>query len=642
LNDTGSIQIRLRPRTDLTLTFLTADNKPAAKVRVSVQEIYLPIRLSDGGQHNLRIPAGYRSPWSASADAGGVCALPGLPQGGRVTISVNDERYARLSNSDGVQLSGRAQTRAPPIHLQPAATISGKVLYESTTRPAAGVVVRARSSEESNQAVTGADGGYILKRLGAGTYNVCLDLGGGMQESWTAATNETLTVAAGETKANANFTLVPGVVLSGKVLSADDSKPIGSVGLGIYDLAHPRTGGIAQRVFTDAGGTFSIRVPPGQQKVYILSDTPANGFGRPIDDEREVNVPAGGTASVEFRLPRTIMASVKGKVVDPEGKPVSNASVYLYYEQTAFRLDKSVITTGADGTFQTSPVLRSSRIEIRAKFQDMATPKSTVVYRGTGDEIVVQLQKNGLGTITGRVVDQQGKPLKDARIELLYPFGRYRFSDEVGTTDDQGNYKVDSLWADLNYTVEADHDGYGYALSTGDLRVGPGQSTSVPDLTVYKRDSAIAGVLLDRDNKPVSGQRIYVRGPRSGNSNLTTDSSGKFQCAVVTDDRLTIYFNFNTNRLKQQTAKAGDQNIVLHTAPPVAAPPPVAPPPAPVVAAAAAPTPPAPAPPVPVFDPGDAITWTGWFWAVILVLAGGVVTIIVNAIGAIRGRKRRA
>ncbi|MGD0541091.1 MAG: hypothetical protein ABSB33_06215, partial [Tepidisphaeraceae bacterium] len=177
---------------------------------------------------------------------------------------------------------------------------------------------------------------------------------------------------------------------------------------------------------------------------------------------------------------------------------------------------------------------------------------------------------------------------------------------------------------------------------TGDLRVGPGQSTSVPDLTVYKRDSAIAGVLLDRDNKPVSGQRIYVRGPRSGNSNLTTDSSGKFQCAVVTDDRLTIYFNFNTNRLKQQTAKAGDQNIVLHTAPPVAAPPPVAPPPAPVVAAAAAPTPPAPAPPVPVFDPGDAITWTGWFWAVILVLAGGVVTIIVNAIGAIRGRKRRA
>ncbi|MGD0542198.1 MAG: hypothetical protein ABSB33_11830, partial [Tepidisphaeraceae bacterium] len=96
LNDTGSIQIRLRPRTDLTLTFLTADNKPAAKVRVSVQEIYLPIRLSDGGQHNLRIPAGYRSPWSASADAGGVCALPGLPQGGRVTISVNDERYARL------------------------------------------------------------------------------------------------------------------------------------------------------------------------------------------------------------------------------------------------------------------------------------------------------------------------------------------------------------------------------------------------------------------------------------------------------------------------------------------------------------------------------------------------------------------
>ncbi len=268
---------------------------------------------------------------------------------------------------------------------------------------------------------------------------------------------------------------------------------------------------------------------------------------------------------------------------------------------------------------------------------DLATPKSIVVYRGAVGDVVVQLQKNALGTFAGRVIDQQGKPVKDAQIEVLYSVGRYRFIDEAATTDDQGNYKVDSLWADMIYTVEATHEGYGLAESGRNLRVGPGQSTNIPDLTVYKRDSSVAGVLLDRNNKPVSGQRIYVRGPRSGNSNLTTDSGGKFQCAVVTDDRVTIYYNFNANRLKQQTAKAGDQNIVLHTAPPVVASTPVAPAPAPVVAAAAA----APTP-APVFEPGDAITWTGWFWAVILVLAGGVVTIIVNAIGAIRGRKRTA
>jgi hypothetical protein len=111
-----------------------------------------------------------------------------------------------------------------------------------------------------------------------------------------------------------------------------------------------------------------------------------------------------------------------------------------------------------------------------------------------------------------------------------------------------------------------------------------------------------------------------------------------------------ISYNFNTNRQKQQTASPGDQNIVLHTAPPRVVPPSPAPAPPPVAVAAPAPVAaspapaPAPAPePAPiVYDPADAVTWTGWLWAAILLLAGGIVTIIVNTIAAIRGRRRPA
>ncbi len=118
-NGSGPIRIQLRPRTDLTLRFLTADNKPVANLRVSLRNISLPIRMSEGTFNNLSIPAGYRSPWSANTDARGVCAIPGLPQGGWVRLALDDERYAELSIDDGVQLSGRAQTLAQPIHLQP-------------------------------------------------------------------------------------------------------------------------------------------------------------------------------------------------------------------------------------------------------------------------------------------------------------------------------------------------------------------------------------------------------------------------------------------------------------------------------------------------------------------------------------------
>jgi Carboxypeptidase regulatory-like domain len=644
-NGIGLIQIPLRMRTDLTVTLLTADNKPAANVGVAIRQIYLPLRLSEGGNNNLWIPDAYNSPWSATTNADGVCSFAGLPQGGRVTLALDDSHFAELSNDDGVQLSGSAQTRAQPIHLQLAASISGRVLYESTTRPAAGVNVQVRANDEVRDVFTGPDGTYSLKRLRPGQCNICVDLNSDMQKSWTAATNVILTVAAGETKTNTDFTLIPGVELSGKVVAADDAKPVAGVPLGIYGPSHPRGGGLAQSVTTDANGSFSVRVPPGAQNVYIMSNTPADGFARPIDDERDITIAAGSTASVEFKLPRVAMSSIKGKVVDPDGNPVANASVYMFSVETPFNYNRAAITTNADGTFQTPPVLRSGRIDLRAKFQDMATPKAVVIYRGGGSDVVVQLEKNGLATITGRVLDQQGKPMKDAQIEILYSIGRGRFGDNAAATDDQGNYKIDSLWADMLYTVEAYHDGYGFMDSNRDLRLSPGQITNIPDLTIFKRDSTVAGVLLDRNDKPVSGQRIYVRGPRTGYSNLTTDSNGKFQCDVVSNDRVTIYYNFNTNRLKQQTAKAGDGNIVLHTAPPIVAPPPpVAPPPVPVVVAApvAAPAPEAPPPAPTVFDPADAVTWTGWLWAAILVLAGGVVTVIVNAIAAIRGRGQAA
>ncbi len=144
-----------------------------------------------------------------------------------------------------------------------------------------------------------------------------------------------------------------------------------------------------------------------------MSDTPANGFSKPLDDEKDVAIPAGGTANVEFRLPRAAMFSVRGKVVDPDGNPVANANVSIDYEQRNSRFNQNEVTTDVNGIFQTPPVEGASQIEIRAKSQDMATPKAIVVHRRDSGDVVIQLQKNVLGAITGRVLDQDAKPLRD-------------------------------------------------------------------------------------------------------------------------------------------------------------------------------------------------------------------------------------
>jgi hypothetical protein len=161
----------------------------------------------------------------------------------------------------------------------------------------------------------------------------------------------------------------------------------------------------------------------------------------------------------------------------------------------------------------------------------------------------------------------------------------------------------------------------------------PGQTTAAHDLTLYKRDSTIAGVLLDADSKPVAGTQISLNGPRTGYSRVTTDANGQFTCAVVSGDRLSISYS-TPGGYRNRFAGAGDQKIVLRTAPPKRAPP--APP-----AAAAAPAEVAPSPPPPlVFDPAAAVTWNGWLYAAILVVAGGIISVIANAIAALRAARR--
>jgi hypothetical protein len=626
-------EIRLSRRTDVTLTFLTPDKKPVASVAVFLQNAYFPVTTFL--RTSIWIPPGYNSPWSATTDANGVCTIPGLPQGAQAEFSVADERYAQLSRRDEVVLDTTAKTHADPIHLLAASTISGVVTYATTGKPAAGIVVAAHSSETGDtEAVTAADGSYTVKQLRPGQYVVTLYPDDQLLKSWTAKAVENIALGAGSAKSEVNLSLIPGVILTGTAVAADNGNPVAGVPLVICGPAYPRNSSSFQTVRTDANGAFAARVPPGEQFVYVASSTPADGFGRPSPDSKTVTISDGQTASVEFRLPRVLMVPVKGKVVDPDGNPVAGASIFTSSDDSPM-FQNMAITTGGDGTFQTLPMPRTGQLQIRARFKDLATSKALAVNRASHGDVVVQLEKNALASISGRVLDPQGQPIKGAQILLIIRTGRnYAFGQNGGSTDEQGYYTVASLWADAVYSVEAMRDGYGMA-NTSDLRLEPGQTTRARDLTLYKRDSTIAGVLLDADGKPIAGTRINLNGPRTGYSNVTTDANGQFTCSVVSGDRLNLSYN-TPSGYRSRIAGAGDQKIVLRTAPPKRAPPPPAP------AAPAAEVAPPPPPPPLVFDPAAAVTWNGWLYAAVLVVVGGIISVIANAIAALRSPKRQA
>jgi uncharacterized GH25 family protein len=639
--ETSPADIHLTNPTSVTLTFLTPDKSPAAHLNIYVFSIR-GVHANQNQNDYFYFPLNYRSIWTAATDDQGRATFTGLPQGATIDIGVLDHQYAQLDYHNDVSLSA-VRNQPDPIRLTAGASISGKVTDAASGQPVAGIAVNAASNDGGGgQVLTAADGTYTIKQLSAGTYSLQLMLTDSQQTKSTAKSNDNISITQGTDKSGVDFSLIPGVVLRGTVVAADDGNAVPNVPISIFNAAHPRRLGAALTVYSDSGGAFAVRVPTGEQFVYVSSDTPADGFGRPSPDNKTLTIADGATAAVEFRLPRVLMAPIKGKVVDPDGNPVVGASVYITSDLMPM-FNRVAVITNATGVFQSMPMQRVGKIDVRAKFHDFGTPKPVTVPR-TG-ELVVHLEKDVMGTITGRVVDSDGKPLQNAKIELIIRAQRYSYGQDAGATDADGKFKIDSLWPDLTYFVQATRDGYGQSESP-QLHLQAGQPNQVKDLSLFKRDTSIAGVLLDADEKPVTGKRIYVTGSKSGYSNLNTDADGKFTCQVVSNDRLTVFYNLDSNvPYRRQTVRAGDQNIVLHTSPPK----PAATPPAHVNVAAAVPAQPigpsatdsqsaAPAPTI-VYDPAAAVTWNGWLYAAILLAACTLITGIASAIATLIKRK---
>jgi len=491
-----------------------------------------------------------------------------------------------------------------------------------------------KNNDSNVEMITDADGQYTLKQLRAGQYTISIQFDDALQRSWTATAIESLPVAEKENKTGVDLQLIPGVALIGKVVAADDGKPVPGVQFGISGPAHPQGISRVAQVTTGADGTFSLRVPPGDQDVYIISITiPAPGFAMPPNREMGVKVHDGTTESIQFRLPRANTQPVRGKVVDPDGNSVAGATITVTSDQTP-AYNPVTCQSAGDGTFETPQFAARAKIELRAKFQDMATIRPLVLTRAATGAQVIHLQKDALVSLSGKVIDPKGKPIQGAEVDLYIRMGNSGYGRSVGKTDAQGNYKVDSLWADAMYAVEVTGDGFGE--TDGPLLHGrAGDVTNVVDLTLFKLDSSVAGVLLDANNNPVAGQRLQISGPRSGYNDVVTDPQGKFQTPVVSRDQLTVYVRTG-QRMTQHIVHAGDQKIVLYTAAPKIARRPAAQPAvtdAPVAVASI------PIAGMPETGPADMLTWQDWLDAAVLLIVGSALTILLNALAAIRGKK---
>ena len=257
----------------------------------------------------------------------------------------------------------------------------------------------------------------------------------------------------------------------------------------------------------------------------LLVMTPAREPGHAADPARaerprpaRAAVPAPGPWRPDLNLGGRPEAEggLRGRVLDPEGRPLSGAVVMAYRQMTAADRDQpselAPVTTGSDGSFVFGG-LAPGYYNLAAAAPGFAAGGRVSISIGgvaTTSWVDVALRRGG-AILSGRVLEAGGGPIPGASVEIRggasVPHPLRGPSPQLHTftvkTDATGTYRVQL--AEWTYQVTAAASGYAPARSLVDLR---GDETR--DLPLVPTGQVSGRVVAVVHGVPVAGAEVVA------------------------------------------------------------------------------------------------------------------------------------
>jgi hypothetical protein len=427
---------------------------------------------------------------SAIADADGQFTVRGLASG-NASITARGRGYASTQPT-AVQLGIGEEVDGIVVLVDGAFSISGRVVKKGTKDGIAGARIGAFSMSGGTQGEalepTDSDGAFEIPGMRAGSYMLFAGA-----EGWMLEIGHNVEVVDRDVT-DVIVELSAGVALSGRV----EPPGVAEVALelegevGIANMFEAVKTAMC-RGQSDASGAFTLKnAPPGKFKLRAVAKDGATGT-------LPITIAAVDQTGLVVRI--TPRASIAGRVLDTNGKPVSGIEVTAHAEDERPRMFsmgnmRENAASGADGAFKLVG-LDAGKYEVRARTRD----DFTVFFEGKDKKdkkkLIVELaeaqQKTGVtvtveardGVIRGVVMGADGKPAADAWVtaamEREVPKGvPDEFADRFGwlgqsepvLSNAEGRFVIDKLRKG-KYTLVAEGPrgssrGEKKAVNTGD------------------------------------------------------------------------------------------------------------------------------------------------------------------------------
>jgi hypothetical protein len=541
--DQPTAEIALRPEQVIQGRLFDLQGQPAQGVTVTVDAMGQVVR-----RHPLTATDGLEGPIFCWADAKDLPAWPkpatsdregrftvhGVGRDIRAVLVVDDPRFA--AQRTAVDTDEASASKPLTLALEPAKSLTGRVTYSDTGKPAAHAQVTALSYKGSAgpnmlghniiDVEVDAEGRFRVPTLSADQLSIVAFAPKGQPYRSAGKIFDIFDWPKGAIQHSLELSLVRGIAIRGTVTEEGSGKPVAGA---MVDLVSHDTTSEGGQPLSETGhdGSFLLATRPGSGYLvvrgpsddYVLREVGKNMMfdGRPGGPRTYAHAfiacdvkPDSEGLEVHAVLRRGVI--LKGRVIGPDDQPVRDAQMIarLYPEPTLRSWSFWLGTDHGrvlDGRFELHGLDPDTEVPIHF-FDPKHKLGATVRVSGklaAGGPIHVRLEP--CGTAKVRFVDPDGKPVADYPliISMIVTPGAYRGSEE----DKEGHLLADagalSLIAPLNYdetspvsdaqgriSLPALIPGATYRVGTPrskEFTVKPGETLDLGDIPIAKPQS---------------------------------------------------------------------------------------------------------------------------------------------------------